>query len=487
MNRIVLFFALLILYSTTATADDEFVYKEVTTPIHSPVVGTGVPFIATKARSRAEILYTSSKIDITWGDFITQLVYKGNNPGESFVRHFTVWMSNTWKRNFDHPQEAMTKVFDGDCTVAAGGSEDDCIPLLTITLDQPFEYKKEGIASGNVRVVIESSGEPTAQDVFFKQDKSDGLISRYSTADDDSGQWSEKVLSPFPLTILTVVTPVVYLKGTVTNQDKVPIPNAAIQLRSDDVLNPTVYYTGETDNEGNYAIRIDEGNKKYQATVSAAGCATYTENTRSTAVKEKPTLDFTLYDAVEYKAGRCATIIMPVTPDASLGKYFKLSGTTEDRHVVLERELSPQANIPYVIFPDRDFVVDLKSMDLTMEAGKVSIPDVNFVGSYINYDFYLWGDEKLIFLDETPDGGYLYSDLFGVHEVDGGRIAALRACIRAEWRYADDVIFRDETNGILPTVDKPYDSIIYDLQGRRLTTQPTKGIYIQNGKKVVIK
>ena len=27
------------------------------------------------------------------------------------------------------------------------------------------------------------------------------------------------------------------------------------------------------------------------------------------------------------------------------------------------------------------------------------------------------------------------------------------------------------------------ESVIYDLQGRRLTTQPTKGIYIQNGKK----
>ena len=33
--------------------------------------------------------------------------------------------------------------------------------------------------------------------------------------------------------------------------------------------------------------------------------------------------------------------------------------------------------------------------------------------------------------------------------------------------------------------DKP--SAAYDLQGRRLSGQPTKGIYIQNGKKIVIK
>ena len=30
-------------------------------------------------------------------------------------------------------------------------------------------------------------------------------------------------------------------------------------------------------------------------------------------------------------------------------------------------------------------------------------------------------------------------------------------------------------------------SAFYDLQGRRLTDKPTKGVYIQNGKKVVIK
>jgi hypothetical protein len=28
---------------------------------------------------------------------------------------------------------------------------------------------------------------------------------------------------------------------------------------------------------------------------------------------------------------------------------------------------------------------------------------------------------------------------------------------------------------------------IYDLQGRRLTQKPTKGVYIQDGKKVVVK
>ena len=33
----------------------------------------------------------------------------------------------------------------------------------------------------------------------------------------------------------------------------------------------------------------------------------------------------------------------------------------------------------------------------------------------------------------------------------------------------------------------PISDTLYDLQGRRLTSQPSKGVYIQSGKKVVVK
>ena len=46
----------------------------------------------------------------------------------------------------------------------------------------------------------------------------------------------------------------------------------------------------------------------------------------------------------------------------------------------------------------------------------------------------------------------------------------------------------DLTTAIVPLPTSPRKSTdIYDLQGRRLSGQPTKGVYIQNGKKVVIK
>ena len=491
-----LFFLLLLVQtSVSAIADEDYANKEVTAPMELSTVGTGVPVIATKACSHAEMLYKHEYMNLMQGDFITQLTYNGYNPGEPFSRHITVWMSNTEQRNFNNqadmaPTSTMTKVFDGDCTIAAGGSVNERIPLLTIPLDQPFEY-----GGYTVRVVIESTGEPVSQDVCFEQYK-ERWVCRYTTAEENGGQWSEPEYSQFPLTTLTVATPVVNLTGTVCNQDKIPIPNATIQLKSTSYPSTTIY-TGETDGDGNYAIRIEEGNKYYMATVSAPGCATYTETWRGTAVKEKSQWDFTLYDAVAYKAGQRATIIMPVAPDASAGRYYRLD-RTEGSQLVFEREPSPQANVPYVIFPDRDFSVDLKPLDLSGEAGKTSVPGVDFVGSYINYDFPTTTNQELIFLDETNDGGYEFKsdESYGGNYVVGGRIAALRACIIENGWYGKDIVFHDDnsvqpgdegTVGMSVLSGKAGGTVTHDLQGRRMQGKPAKGVYILDGRKVVVK
>ena len=56
--------------------------------------------------------------------------------------------------------------------------------------------------------------------------------------------------------------------------------------------------------------------------------------------------------------------------------------------------------------------------------------------------------------------------------------------------FLDIVTSPDETTDIRtignkqPTTD---DSVIYDLTGRRLTTVPTQGIYIKDGKKMLVK
>ena len=482
MRRFILVF-LLMLTSAIALADDEYAYREVIAPDEVYSVDVGAPLIATKPSNRAEMLYKIEYLNSNSGDMVTQLAFKGYNPGEAFTRHIVVWMSNTLSRRIeDTYSETLTKVFEGDCTIASGGSADERIPLLTIPLEHPFVY--DGYS---IRVIIESTGDPVAQDICFERYQYRWYCC-HSTAEETGGEWSEPEYTYFPITTLTIATPVVNMTGTVCNQDNIPIPGATVQMKSTDWPTPIIY-SGESDENGNYSIRIEDGNKSYLATVSAPGCATYTETYWGSTANQVSIRNFTLYDAVEYKAERRATIMMPVTPDASLGKYFRMA-RTEDMQLIFEREPSPQANVPYVIFPYEDFSVDLKPLDLTMEAGKTSISNVDFVGSYINYDFPTTDNQELIFLDETPDCGfaYYYSELWGQWFVGGGRIGALRACIVEDGWYGNEVVFHDDTSGITTAENDAIDgAVVYDLQGRRLIVTPQNGIYIAKGKKIVVK
>jgi hypothetical protein len=61
-----------------------------------------------------------------------------------------------------------------------------------------------------------------------------------------------------------------------------------------------------------------------------------------------------------------------------------------------------------------------------------------------------------------------------------------------EYIYMDDWITSHgrpitSIDDISPVDNSTIDSPLYDLQGRRLTSQPSKGVFIQSGKKVVVK
>ena len=55
--------------------------------------------------------------------------------------------------------------------------------------------------------------------------------------------------------------------------------------------------------------------------------------------------------------------------------------------------------------------------------------------------------------------------------------------IKSSWAYKH--VF--DTDGIQSVEGQPAYSALYDLSGRKLQQKPTKGIYIQNGKKLLVK
>ena len=59
---------------------------------------------------------------------------------------------------------------------------------------------------------------------------------------------------------------------------------------------------------------------------------------------------------------------------------------------------------------------------------------------------------------------------------------------QVELKEGEPLVLNDSTNGI-EAIDSSSQSpkTVYNLQGQRLTDKPRKGVYIQNGKKVVMK
>ncbi len=60
---------------------------------------------------------------------------------------------------------------------------------------------------------------------------------------------------------------------------------------------------------------------------------------------------------------------------------------------------------------------------------------------------------------------------------------------RETMEYWDELkyVLRDYETGIASPLVETEEGAIFDLQGRKLQGKPTRGIYIENGKKILIK
>ena len=200
---------------------------------------------------------------------------------------------------------------------------------------------------------------------------------------------------------------------------------------------------------------------------------------------------------VTFTKGQVATIILPITPDADKGRYFRLDRWEDDK-IILEEEPQPQARTPYVIIPNEDFIIDPSTIDLEgLSHDTVSIEGISFIGTYIHNEFNYQEEFYIDIIDTTPD---CLNDWFGSGKAIVG---ALRAYLTVNWddpisqdgtrgpKEKMEIVLKDHGTGINEIQDSKSkiqnEGAIFDLQGRRISSKPARGIYIRNGRKVVIK
>ena len=197
----------------------------------------------------------------------------------------------------------------------------------------------------------------------------------------------------------------------------------------------------------------------------------------------------TTEEPVTFTKGQIATIILPITPDANKGRYYRLD-SWENNKIVFEEEPHPKARTPYIIVPNEDFNIELSTLDVnglrydTVRIKAVSPYDptfmaqIRFVGTYAtrSIDFY--------------DNGYRYYTLDTTSDVflDMKKPLLIVGAMRAYWeimldlcRDIDTLRYWDKLEYVLHNQDE--ETIVAYTEGQMATivlpTEPdaSKGKY----------
>jgi hypothetical protein len=475
----------------TVSAQEYATYEELL-PSEGDTLVANYPIDVTKESTTVTYKYYSTSSNMRVGDMFAGITYMGYNPGKELTRHIKVWM---WNSNGEKDLEPL---FDGDCVIPSGGSADEHIPLLNLE----FSNLRKKTEYYFLYLTIESVGEVTDTPLYFEHK-------------------AETRNRSTPVCKLKIMSEVKYLVGMVKNQDGCPVAGAELYLHP--ITGDFGMCKAVTDEDGHYTLRVNYSNFTYPITVSAPGCAKYegmeSRGNEATAVmltdaETTTERNFTLYDKVVYKKDRRATIILPVAPDPNWGEYFRLA-RRDTTNIIFELEESPQANVPYVIFPNRDFELNINDYDLEQEPGKIELPFhdgltrsfqyASFYGSYMDQDFPLMLNryyESVVLFDETPDCTVFPGTLFF------GRVGPCRAFLQyvRNWPTDVTVIFDRNPSPVFNGIgDAPRlmnneemnneAGTMFDLQGRRINSDMVKssngqirpGVYIRNGKKIVKK
>ena len=190
---------------------------------------------------------------------------------------------------------------------------------------------------------------------------------------------------------------------------------------------------------------------------------------------------------VTFTKGQQATIILPITPDADKGRYYRLD-RVEDYQIIFEEEPHPQARVPYIIIPNEDFSIDVSTLDFTgIWRDSTNIYGVSFIGTYVK-DVIGYKDSYYYYtIDATSD---CRNDMnrYNVY------VGSLRAFLQVDWRKHNNqwvkmqFVIHDNSTSISTTLAPLSENQRnnFNLQGQRIKTLQ-KGLNIVDGKKILAK
>lgn len=187
--------------------------------------------------------------------------------------------------------------------------------------------------------------------------------------------------------------------------------------------------------------------------------------------------------------GKNCTVYLPFAIDAetaaSLGTFYELKGY-DGTTVSMESVTETKANTPYMFKPkaaDTKVAAKMVTVEATPAAAPV-VGSIKFVGTYEQKDIVSnTSTQYYCFMADGAEAGKFVRVI--TTPVTMNPYRAYMVVEGADARELDLVIDGVST-GIKNMKVGTDDNVYYDLQGRRVL-YPTKGLYIVNGRKVIIK
>lgn len=191
-----------------------------------------------------------------------------------------------------------------------------------------------------------------------------------------------------------------------------------------------------------------------------------------------------------------SSIYLPFAIDkekvTELGTFYEFTGVTDGKVIMtpLAEGKGTEANIPYMFkAAQEDLKLSFEMVDVKYMFPETPFHDgVAFEGTYQQMEILSTADNQY-YCFMNDDGKFVHVVLPTSVKVKPFR-AYLRKSGSESLSNVFDIDWGDDTTGLNDVRSKMYDvrgDVFFDLQGRQVKNPTTKGIYIQNGKKVVIK
>lgn len=469
-----------------------------------------VPLYLNYKNSESVTMYNAEALaaaGLSAGSKIKKITYKGYKTSDEQTTSFQVYYKWTDDQTLSQPatdypfaaaDNGMTKLIDEDHTWAKVGSSDEMGDMIVLDFtESPLTYE-----AGKSLVIYMHSYVDGYKTAYFEKStlSSDFCYSRKADAASLSSSFSNTTPAAIHFTLEATATT---LTGTVKNAEGAAVEGATVTLFSADGDN--VQYTGTTLADGSYSINVIQANRTYDVTAKSGDLYALVEgvddfsnpvnltllpmfNVTDNAIaatvpaKANVTIQRTL------KAGWNAIILPFALTEEEVTKAFgenaKLAAYTGDEGttnvtVKFKTATAMVAGTPYLLWLEATptSVPFFLNKDITTDITAATGTAFDFVGTYDNAS--------------VKAGDFFIKDGKFVKATSNNTVKPFRSYLQVKTAGVRNITFvvgDEEVTGIANIVaNKQLDGEnIYNLSGQKVN-KAHKGLYIQNGKKVVVK